>query len=47
VLQVRFGADLELSAIGKISQRFGITFGALIELILQVMVVATNLLFKK
>jgi len=47
VAEVRFRANLELGRPRKISQRLRITFRALIEVVLQLMVIATKLLLEK
>ena len=47
VLEVGFRADLELRVLGKIGQRFGVTFPSLIQVILQVVVDRAELLFKE
>ena len=47
VLEIRFRPNLELGTNRKIAQRFRVRFRALFEIKLQVVVIATNLLFEK
>ena len=46
MLEVRFRSNFELGPNRKITQRLRIRFGALLEVKLQVVVIALNLLFE-